>query len=126
MPQTPTVTEERAAYSDNVSLWQTQPLLEPQGQQYLGRVFAEVWDGEDAHLVVPNDTLRQTALAALRGEQSSERTAITLTNRPATGSVSGQTFLGRVIIEVWSNKTLVSVSGPEATVIERVIALLQD
>lgn len=126
MSQQPTATEQQAVYADNISLWNSQPLLEPSGQGYVGRVFVEVWDGDDAHLVATDDSLRQAALAALSGQQqSSSATNTPLTNKPATGSVSGQTFVGRVIVEVWNNGVVIGYSGNSSYVLERALQILQ-
>src|SRR5438876_190220 len=111
MSDQPTTTEQSASYGDNSALWGSLPLLEPSGQGFQGRVFVEVWDGEDAHLVATNDTLRSTAYGALSGSQSSvSATNSPLTNQPATGAVSGQSFVGRVIVEVWNNQIVVGYS----------------
>jgi hypothetical protein len=126
MSQQPTLTEQLAGYADNISLWHSQPLLKPAGQTYLGRVFVEVWDGEDTHLVATNDSLCSTALAALSGEQQSiSATNTPLTNLPATGGVSGQTFVGRVIVEVWNNQIVIGVSGTENQVLQSALKTLQ-
>jgi hypothetical protein len=122
----PTLTEQQASYADNISLWNSQPLLQPSGETYLGRVYVEVWDGDATHLVATNDTLRPTALATLLGQQSHiTATNSALTNLPATGSVSGQSFVGRVVVEVWSNQIVVGYSGSASYVLERAVQTLQ-
>lgn len=127
MSQQPTVAEQPASYSDNISLWNSQPLLQPYGQTYLGRVFVEVWDGDDTHLVATNDMLRETALGVLSGQKPwVPASNVPLTNRPATGYAHEQAFVGRVVIEVWNNQTVMGFSGSEAIVLHKALKALSD
>lgn len=111
--------------SANPTIWGASPQLphKPGRDQcdYKGRVFVEVWGRDSRKVVVGGGAeLEGRALAALdAGQNPVPATRVPWTNAPATGGVPGQAFLGRAVIEVWSDDAVVAVTGPAVGVIER-------
>jgi hypothetical protein len=112
-----------AAPAANRSLWGLAPILRLlPGQYYLGRVFVEVWDGND-QLVVPGNadsSLVARAGTALRGQHILlQGREVPGTNAAAGGTIANQIFLGRVIIELWSSDAVVGITGSDPRVLAR-------
>lgn len=118
----------RIGMGPNPSLWEARPLMyvNPDGS-FTGRVFVEVYD-EAVHVVIGGDEvpLINAALAALKsGQTPLGEEKLPWTNQPATGGIEGQDFLGRAVIEVWSNGAVVGITGTEKdAIVERAIRRL--
>jgi hypothetical protein len=89
-------------------------------------VFVEVWT-KDIQVVASNPVLVARAVAALRGTHTwVERSDIPWTDEPVTGEKAGEVFLGRLIVDLWSNQAIVGVSGAEpAQVLQRGLGRLE-
>jgi hypothetical protein len=126
MSEEPIAREERVNFADNISLWGRQPLLQPQGSNFQGRVFVEVWDQKETRLVMTSEYLVAVVLEALEGKRPYVSAhQIPLTNKPATGDVPEQTFVGRVVVEVWNDLVVVGVSGSQSIVLEKALKALR-
>ena len=127
MSPKPVKSEEAVGIGPNKELWSKRALLrDRRGHNFEGRVFVEVWD-EDAHLVVGEDNpaLWAKALETLEGEFSPIVSPETpLTDEPATGAQEAQAFLGRVVVEVWEDQSLVGLTGSDPRVVERAVEML--
>lgn len=124
----PVPSEDIAVSGENKILWLRQPVLRLQRgrRRFLGRVFVEVWDGDDERVVTSDPALRAPALAALQSNYKPILDPdVLLADRPTTGEVPKQTFIGRVIVEMWDDGALVGITGPETKVVERAIKSLQ-
>jgi hypothetical protein len=107
----------------NMDIWSGSPMLGTMpGQSYLGRVVVEVWDeGErmfhtsDANGNPPHPAFFQRAIAALQSSSLAVRTDTPWSDEPATGPLPGQTYHGRVVVEVWDNHEVVAVTGLVST-----------
>lgn len=117
----PTPLETTSVVGANASLWSSEPVLARRQGTYLGRAFVEVWQN-DAHLVVGNDLVKARAARTLANGFTS--VVSSLTEAPATGDPLGQEFHGRVIVEVWSDGDMVSVTGNAAQLIPVAIRML--
>ncbi len=111
-----------AAPAPNRRLWGAEPLLRHvSGQTYLGRVFIEVRDGNDQLVLCGADTSLMTrAKAALQRPHAPLRDgAVPGTNAAAGGPDARHTFLGRVIVELWSDEAVVGITGADPQVLAR-------
>jgi hypothetical protein len=105
----------------NSTIWAPEPMLRSvQGQRYLGRLFVEVWDKETR--VVGLSVLFKRGLATLRREQPQvQEVAAPWTDQPVTPEIQGQSFLGRVVVEIWNDKSAVAIQGQATQVRDRAI-----
>lgn len=107
----------------NTSIWTATPGLQTLTDGlYLGRVFVEVWSEDTLVVTCGSPALGKNALAALKGRHVRvPDSAVPWTDQPATGVLAGQTFLGRVVIELWNNHAVVGVTGTSPQLLARTI-----
>jgi hypothetical protein len=106
----------------NGSIWSTGPMLRPSAaEDYYGRVFIEVFESDSQVTIVGGDrSLLPRARTVLTGGYIPLRdSALPWTNEPATGKRANQAFLGRVVVEMWSNQAVVGITGADPRVVER-------
>ena len=97
----------------NAVIWADKPALEQlSNQNYLGRVVIEVWNEGEFVFFENNLSLLDKTLVALQGVTDvNVLTAAPWTDEPVMGEAKGQTFLGRVVVEVWDRHAAVAVTG---------------
>jgi len=90
-------------------------------EDYYGRVFIEVFESDSQVTIVGGDrSLLPRARTVLTGGYIPLRdSALPWTNEPATGKRANQAFLGRVVVEMWSNQAVVGITGADPRVVER-------
>lgn len=120
----PTIPPESAmtvAPPANRHVWGDAPFLGViPGQTYQGRVFIEVWDSTDHLVICGHDeaTLKARAGAVLRGRFTPLRgSQVPGINEAAGGDAPDRTFLGRVVIEIWSVQAVVGITGSHPRVL---------
>lgn len=126
MPVKPEQISKAVTPGPNLSLWSTAPQIHARtGKTYYGRVFVEVWDKDALIACCGDSSLQARGLAALQGHQKAVQVASTpWTSQPALGLVPGQTFLGRVVIEIWQDQAVVAMSGAASQVLANAINVL--
>ncbi len=121
----------------NATIWSDEPMLvtDVPGQQYHGRLVVEVWTqgstlfyGSDEDGNPPNAEFFNRAIASLL--EYSEETIITdtpWTDEPVLGEVPEQSYLGRVVVEVWDEHISIAITGTEpiSTLAQRGIAKIE-
>ncbi len=106
-------------------LWGSEPLLRAAGQGYDGRLIVEVWEDGRCLSVTGGADLVPVALAALQGSAPSQDAQGVGPQTPMTGPhPGGAAFLGRVIVEVWSDGPLVGVAGSDSRLLDHAICHL--
>jgi len=103
-------------------LWGAEPLLRHvPGQAYLGRVFVEVWDGNDQLVLCGADAslVTRAGMAIQRPYVPVRDGAVPGTNEAAGGPDTRRAFLGRVIVELWSDEAVIGITGTDPRILER-------
>ncbi len=106
----------------NSNIWLLKPLLPAAGTaNFVGRVFVEVFEQDVQSAIIGGDaSLVSRARTVLSGPYTVVPSAsVPLTNEPATGPHNGLKFLGRVAVDLWSDRVAVHISGSDPTVLEK-------
>lgn len=106
-----------ATTTTSSTIWLGTPFLgNTPGRKYLGRVVVEVWENDalffDQRLTEDEDVLHR-AIVALLNTKTRPSTISPWTDKPLLGSLNDQSFLGRVVIEVWDGQCNLCISGSE-------------
>lgn len=129
------VVVEEGSSGPNASIWSSEPALAQfPDQEFHGRLVVEVWtqgefifypsdEGGDPHTPQFFDRI----LATLREPQTEILTSTPWTNEPVMGEVPDQSFIGRVVVEVWDEQIVVAAAGSEspAVLVQRGIATIE-
>ena len=103
----------------NASIWSPNPMLgNAPDQTYDTRVVVEVWDEGESIFYDSSASPQklEKALSALRSIGQKDLVAVTpWSDEPVIATVTGQTFRGRVVVELWSVQTKVAVTGSDST-----------
>ncbi|NOK57983.1 MAG: hypothetical protein GFH27_549287n287 [Chloroflexi bacterium AL-W] len=129
MQNKPTVSEMNSIPTRyNSSIWSSSPLLHNiENQTYFGRAFVEIWNNDACIVTVGNGlVLRKRTLIALqslnnKNAKIEDLQTLRWTLQPATGEREGQTFLGRVVVEVWDDETVVGFTGISPQILSRAL-----
>jgi hypothetical protein len=107
---------------DQMSLWGTAPVLTPRSGGFVGRVMLEVWS-DGAVNSVGNPTLFDNALGILQhGGARARSTRVAIASGPILGTSGQADFVGRVIVEFWTDGAEVAVlGGDESRLVEHAI-----
>lgn len=107
---TPSVRKLGAAPANNRRLWAHEPVLRRGSGGYAGRITIEVWSDGATSLIAHDVSIVQAAQQALGYVAPVRRAEVELPAGPV-GSHDGGDFLGRVIVEVWSDGAVVGLLG---------------
>ncbi len=115
--------------SSDPRLTTTQPLLEAvSNQELLGRAIIEVWSVDSRATVIgladAPTTIQKCAVAALVAQPIRLNTRIPWHSYPATQDIAGQSFLGCVVVEVWSSQSVIGSTLTSVDVLSRAVQKL--
>lgn len=108
----------------NASIWSNEPMLvtDVPGQQYYGRLVVEVW-AQGSTLFYSSDENGNPPSAdffdRVTGNLQNYSEEIIVTNtpwsdEPVLGEVPNQSYLGRVVVEVWDEHISIAITGTES------------
>lgn len=98
----------------NSSIWRSTAMLDEQGSDFQGRVVVEVWERDCRMFVTKTGELRKRAIAALSGQAGYVQIDTTPWDQtPVMGTREDQKYLGRVVIETWSDRTIMAIDGTD-------------
>jgi hypothetical protein len=116
----------KAARSSN-ALWRPAPVMRTNSLGYLGRTVIEIWRDGEMRVVTTDTALIGRALAALQANPSvltavrdaAAKDAITSNGEKTTGA-----FLGRVVVEIWGDRTVVAATNGDKSLLAPAIKKL--
>jgi hypothetical protein len=108
---TPKVVSIGPASASERVLWSGRPVLGQHPTSYQGRVLIEVWAGGETRVVTSDPLLIKSALVFMQTQTPVHNAEVTLPSAPITNHANEATFLGRVIVEAWSDGVVVGVIG---------------
>lgn len=96
------------------NLWRASPLLGQHGGQYVGHLFTEVWSDGFVCVATTDRNFIPAAAAALATADPNTELSSPIPAGADMMDRPGVTFLGRAIVEFWSNRPPVaSASGTD-------------